>query len=127
MNMGIEKHMARRCAQTAVYWGNPVNDGFSNFTFDAPIEVQCRWQDKVQILGQQDETQTISRAIVMVTQDMDEDGMLYLGTLASLTTAQKADPKTIDKAYVIKRFEKSPAVGSNSVFLRKVHLTPWLG
>ena len=119
--------MAKRCAQTAVYWANPVNDGFNHFTFDDPIEIKCRWQDKIQILGQPDETQMISRAIALVTQDMTVDGLLWLGTLSQLSSIQRTEPHQIPNICIIKRFEKSPFVGSSTEYLRKVHLTPWIG
>lgn len=129
--MSIADFIASKCVQICVYWGDPVEDGYGGKTFAAPIELDCRWEDKSQIVGAIRTSQLIgydelSRATVFVTQDVEEGGVLYLGTLASLTAPQLADPKSIPTAHVIKRFEKSPALGSTTEFLRKAYLTPWL-
>lgn len=31
---------------TAVLWANPVPDGMGRYTFDAPVEIRCRWRVK---------------------------------------------------------------------------------
>jgi len=124
--MSIQSFIQSRCSQTAVYWANPTNDGFGHFTFDTPVEIDCRWQNRTQILSNSDGAAIISRAEVVVTQDLDEDGLLYLGSLTDLTTTQKANPRTVDTVAIIKRFEKTPALGSTTEFLRKAFLTPWL-
>lgn len=129
--MGIMTLIESKYAQVAVYWGNPVVDGYSNTTFDAPIEILCRWEDKEQVLGTQVGGEVtggvlLSRSIVFVKQDMTEGSYLYLGTLSELSSEEKTDPKLIDKAYIIKRFEKTPALGSSMEFLRKAFLTPFL-
>jgi hypothetical protein len=67
-----------------------------------------------------------SRACVYVKEDLDEEGMLYLGTLDDLNSDTELDPKSVDGAYFIKRFEKSPVLGSTTEFLRKAYLTPSL-
>jgi hypothetical protein len=134
--MSIADFITSRLVQTAVYWGNPREDGYGSVTFDDPVEIVCRWEEKAQILGtitgnQVIGYQDICRAIVFVNQDLDEEGFLYLGTLADIEDSSDSsgsfyDPHSIVGAHIIKRFEKTPAVGSNTVFLRKAFLTPWL-
>jgi len=131
--MSLMSIIESRYVQTAVYWANPVNDGYSNITFDKPVEIACRWEDKEQVLGTQVGGEVtggvlLSRSIVFVKQDMQEEEYLFLGTLADLDldSVGYIDPKEVDKAYVIKRFEKTPALGSTTVFLRKAFLTPFL-
>ena len=148
--MGIEAIVSRLCTEIAVYWGSPVSDGMGSFAFATPIEIPCRWQESGQILSDKDGNEIISKAVVYVTQDLDEEGMLYLGTLIDLgitsdnisvddtnvdvddtdvtvddagTALAVSDPKSVDKAYFINRFEKSPVL-RGSGFLRKVYLTP---
>jgi hypothetical protein len=70
--------------------------------------------------------------VVYVSQDLDYEGRLYLGTLASLeefldsSAGSYIEPNDIDTICIIKRVEKTPKLGANNVFLRKVFLTPWL-
>jgi hypothetical protein len=131
--MSIMSIIERSYVQTAVYWGSPIPDGYGGHTFANPIEVDCRWEDKEQFLGSQVGGEVtggllLSRSIVFVKQDMDEEGYLYFGTLddLDLDSNDYIDPKEVDKAYIIKRFEKTPAFGSTTEFLRKAFLTPFL-
>jgi len=118
--------ITQNCPQICVYWGNPQNDGRGGFTFDAPVELACRWEGITQIVADKFGNEITSRALVFVLQDVDEEGMLYLGTLDDLDSVDKENPKQVEGAYIIKRFQKTPALGSTSVFLRKAYLTPSL-
>jgi hypothetical protein len=123
--MSITGILTGSCVQTAVYWGSPVDDGYGGKTFDLPVEIKCRWEDGYRsILGNNGAT-IGSLARVYVLEDLDEEGFLYLGTLADLDLDSSGyiDPKEVDKAWIIKRFEKSPALKSTTVFVRKVYLT----
>ena len=112
--MRMEQFLQSMCTQDAVYWGNPQEDGFGGKTFDDPIAIKCRWQDKVQLLGTPDKETVISRATVVVLQDLQEDGLLWLGSLSSLTTEQRNNPRKIDHMCIVKRPEKTPALGSTT-------------
>ena len=131
--MSIETMIKRTCNQTAVYWGSPVNDGYGGETFDDPVEISCRWEDMHQIVTDAKGNELTSRALVFVLQDVDEEGYLYLGTLESLYDDYAGDssaggvnnPKIIEGAYIIKRFQKTPDLKGTG-FLRKAYLTPSL-
>lgn len=130
---GIQQFISNRLPQRCVYWGNPVEDGYGSKIFDAPIELPCRWEDMQQVIVETDGTQSLSRAVVFVDVDLDEDGLLWLGTLNDLVNFESAwdslgdvDHSLIPKLHIIKRWEKSPALNSTTQFLRKAHLTPYL-
>ena len=124
--MSITSAIRRLCKQDAVYWGNPQNDGYSNFTYDAAVEIKCRWQDKVQFFYDNEGNTQSSRAIVYPLQELDEEGWLYLGLLTDLTAAEIANPKIIPSASTIKKFEKSPVLNGTTDFYYKAWLTPLL-
>lgn len=124
--MSITSVIAGLCKQDAVYWGNPQNDGYSDFIYDAPVAIKCRWEDKVQFFQDRQGNEQSSRSIVYVLQELDEEGWLYLGLLTDLTTAEKANPKLIRAASTIKKFEKTPALGTTTDFYYKAWLTPLL-
>ena len=131
---GIAKLLDKRLTQTAVYWANPVNDGFGSYTYDDPIEIKCRWADRT-ILGYDKRTTdmgviTLSQTSVLVLQDLDNEGYLYLGTLEQLydlysgaeSSAAGLNPLEIEKAYKIKEFNKVPLLGSTTEFVRRAFL-----
>ena len=124
---GIEKVEARFCVQTCVYWGSPVNDGYGGFTFADPVELLCRWEDKTEVdigwfSSGNPGNALATKASVLVIQDLDLQGYMYLGTLADLTASNKTNPLTKAGAYVIHRFDKIPMVRKTDEFVR----TAWL-
>lgn len=129
MAKGIEKVVAKFCVETAVYWGNPQNDGYGGFSFDDPVEILCRWENKIELnigwvsTGHPGNIE-LSKASVLVTQDLDLNGVLWKGTLDELEAQYGEDvkPITIKDAYAIHRFDKIPMVFKTDEFVR----TAWL-
>lgn len=111
----------RNLNQTAVYWGTPVDDGDGGLTFADPVEIDCRWVDISEVITAASGEQIVSRAKVRVNQDLDERGMLYLGTLADLDSTQEGDPLSVDGAHEIRRFDKIPTIKANA-YSRKAWL-----
>lgn len=111
----------RNLNQTAVYWGNPQNDGYGGFTYDTPVEISCRWEDSTKIITDSNGREIVSQAEVHVNQDVDEKGLLYLGTLDDLDSDEESDPITIASAFEIKRFDKIPNLKATAYY-RKAYL-----
>lgn len=120
--MGIEKFIRTVCVQTAVYWGSPQDDGFGGFTFADPVEIPCRWEDKTQIVANMDGQETTSDTEVLVTQDLDYNGYLFLGTLTDLDSDQFDNPMLVSGAKPIISKSKIPMIKSTDAFVRKVYL-----
>jgi len=111
------------CVHTAVYWGSPQNDGFGEMTYATPVEVSCFWIDEQETLKNDDGTEWVTKAKVFVLQDMDEQGVLYLGALSGLSVTEKSTPlANLQKAREIKRFLKTPSLYDESTYVMKVIL-----
>lgn len=129
MAKGIEKIAAKFCVQDAVYWGNPQNDGFGGKTFDAPIQIKCRWEDKMEVdigwisTGHPGNIR-LTKAQVLVTQDLVPNGYLWLGTLAQLNVLYSdiTNPRVLIDAWPIHRFDKVPMVFKTDEFVRIAYL-----
>ena len=124
--MGIDKVIKRNLVQIAVYWGNPQDNRYGGFTYDAPIEVACRWEDMPQVMLDKEGEQDLSRAVVYLCIDVDTNGLLYLGRLTDIQGSGGIDFNNIQGIHQIRRWRKVPALGSNTIFLRKAFLTPYL-
>jgi len=134
--MGMQNMMIRNAPETAVYWGSPTENGEGGKTFAAPVELKppngVRWEETIQVTSDNKGNEVTSRAVIYLNQDVDEEGMIYLGTLDSLydiadSSAGAVDnPKAFANTWIIKRFVKTPALHSTTVFLRKAYLTPSL-
>jgi len=133
--MGIETFINQVCKQIAVYWGNPVADGYGGYSYDDPEEIYCRWSDEKQLFEADDGTQQVSKAILYLVEDVDMNGLLYLGELDDLDTSEEDSdgawhsPETnIETGLcIIKKFTKVPALRSTTEFVRKAYLTGWQG
>lgn len=119
---GILSFIKRVCVQRAVYWGAPEADGFGGYSFSEPKEVSVRWDDKTERVTDSNGNEIVSRAEIMVTEDVDEGGCLYLGELDSLSEGEKANPQSVEGAFLIKRVDRSPLYRSTNKFVRTVYL-----
>lgn len=108
----------RQLNQTAVYWGNPVKDGQGGLTWDAPIEINCRWNDFVKTMLAANGNEFVSQAKVQVDRDVDKNGMLFLGELDDLDSSEEADPTTGENIFIIRDFQKIPNVRQTDFFRR---------
>jgi hypothetical protein len=106
--------------QTAVYWGNPVKDGQGGFTWDDPVEIPCRWNDIVKTVLGRDGKEFVSKAIIQIDQDLDKNGMLFLGCLDDLDSSVEADPSTGDDVYIIRDFSKIPTVEPETFYRKAI-------
>ena len=110
------------CVQTAVYWSDPVENGYGKKIFASPIEIKVRWENKQKVLKSSDGEEVISQAEILLLQDVNEKGLLYLGHIDDLTSTQQVNPETIEGAKVILVFEKVPLFMSTTEFVRKAYL-----
>lgn len=95
-------------SQTAVWWTNPVNDGFGKRTFDHGVEVKCRWEQKSELFVDAQARQVMSRAVVYVDRDLAVHDYLYLGTLEELAVVG-IQPFELAEAFEIRAFKKIPS------------------
>ena len=109
------------CVQTAVYWGNPTSDGYGGTTYDDPVEISCRWEEKITLIQNIQGEEVVSKAEILLTQDVAANGLLFLGTLTDLDSGEEEDPMTVD-AWTILRFDKTPLFQSTDEFVQKAYV-----
>ena len=121
--MSIPKFIERVCVQTAVYWAPLAPDSYGAMTYDDPVDIACRWEDRQQLIRDAQGKEWISRAQILVTQDVLLQGCLYLGSLDDFESGDDvSDPKVINGAYEILSIDKTPLFRSTSKFVRTVYL-----
>ena len=103
--------------QTATYWSfsTRTTGGFAKRVFDAPVAISVRWEDTNELFMNARGEEQVSMSIVMIDQDVQEGGYLFLGT--SVAT----DPRAVTDARIIKKFDKTPDIKANK-FQRTVFL-----
>lgn len=118
MGSRIIKFIESICVQNAVYWAPPTFDGYGGSIFSAPMAIKCRWSDAPFIVKSKLGAMVIGSASVMVVDEVEEQGILWLGALADLTAEEKADPITnLQDAKIIKMRGKSPLLRSTTEFI----------
>ena len=125
--MGITKFIESVCKQTAVYWSDPVEDGRGGKTFEDPVEIKCRWTDYMTLIKDDKGQEYKTQAKLLVVEDLDYGGYLYLGYLEDLDDYYESDGRTIDPrliegAYPIITKKKTPLFKSTTKFVRTVLL-----
>lgn len=121
--MQIERYIKRISQHTAVYWSTPVAAADGSNTYAAPVEISCFWKEGFRENPDRDMKIVSAKAVVYVSQDLDEQGMLFKGTLNDLTTAQKADPRKVSRAYTYE-FVKTPSLHLKGKYNRMAIIAP---
>lgn len=124
--MGLQEFISSVCVQTAVYWAPGTRDGFGQPTWSTGVDIACRWDDTTTLSAERIINkygkEIVSQARLLVTQDINPEGYLYLGTISELSAQQKINPKLVPTAYPVQRIEKNPEFKSTSKFVRTVYL-----
>jgi len=88
--------------QDVVYWGAPTNDGYGGSSYAAPVEIKARWEQRSESFTDPTGEEKQSTAVVYVDRVVALGGLLYLGTLADLSSAEESDPLALEDAHEIK-------------------------
>jgi hypothetical protein len=111
--------ITRMRKQAAVYWGPPVDDGDGGFTYPAPVEITCRWDETKGMAKDLKTHDEVSNSTVYVDRDVEINGYLFLGSLSEVDEAAK--PTAIEGARRIEGFQKIPNLKATE-YLRVVTL-----
>lgn len=131
--MSLQGFIESVAVQTAVYWGNPRAGSAGDMVWDNPVEVKVRWDNVTKLIRDAKGKEVACRAEVLLAGqlendgtvtpiDLDVDGRLYLGGLYDLDSGQEVDPLSVDGAWAIMRFDKTPEFQSEEDFIRTTFL-----
>ena len=108
--MSLIKRMRK---QKAVYWSRGQADRHLIYSYEAPIEIKCRWEDRQEEFVTPEGTSKTSNAVVYVDRPMIPGDVLVYGAKISAHDNYRggksgASPETYPKAYVIQAFSVIP-------------------
>lgn len=107
--------------QTAVLWTVSTTDGYAGRTYAAGVAIIVRWLDKQELFIDSQGREVRSQAVVIVDRAIATGSYLYLGTLASLSAGQQADPKLVATAREVRAVSAVPNARATAT-VRKVWL-----
>lgn len=132
--MSIPSFIKKVCVQTAVYWGNPVSNGYGGFTYDEPTEIKCRWEDKQKIISNHQGEEIISNTEVMVNDSsiFSVGDVLFLGMLEDIYNLELGSesefayllPDQILNSHRVVAQDIIPLFRSTTKFIRVLYLKP---
>lgn len=111
----MARFFERNLPQTATVWTATTVDSAGDSSYDPPRTISVRWEDRTDLLVQEEGEQITSLGIVITPEDLTVGDYLFLGTSIS------ADPRGVDGAFQIKSFKKIPT-RSGKAFLRRYTL-----
>ena len=106
--MGLVDFAESVMVQPAVYWSPPVADGYGGYNFANIEELKVRWEGKNEIITTADGRQVTSTMEVLVPKKLTLGGYLWFGELATLTSVERSDPKSIVDARPILQIMQFP-------------------
>lgn len=105
----------RNLKEKATWWAASSN-GFGGSTFAAPVLIDCRWEDRQELIADVNGLGTfISNARVYVDRDVSIGDLLILGDSTSVS-----DPGTLARALKIRRFDKVTDLRSVNIVRRAI-------
>lgn len=134
--------------QPAIYWGEPVPDGYGNNIYSDVRQIMVRWEERSQMVVSNEGKEVVSRAEVLVNEDLSINGWIALGALdihigerhvglvtskGEIITTSKGEvitasvahypsPEEFPNAGQILEFRKTPLFRSKDEFVRSVLL-----
>lgn len=92
----------RQLHQTATYWAPLDTDLFGKKTYEAPVQLTVRWEDKQELYHNKHGQQVVSKSRIFLSQNVDLDGYILLGT------SVETDPVLVTGAEEIQQIARIP-------------------
>lgn len=105
----------RMLVETCVYWApTDGSDNSGQKRFASPVELLCRWVEKREVFTDRNGNMQESKAKVRVRVNVEELGVLWYGTLATLVSS--SDPFLNTNAYEIRYFCRIPKRQGDDIY-----------
>lgn len=107
--------LSRGYTQDITYWAPAGDNRYGDDTFEAPVKLRGRWEDRQEQMMLPSGEESVSKAIVFIGTDVDEEGYLAVGDY----TGQN-DPSAVAGAQQIRATVSIPSMRSNEVERRAI-------
>ncbi len=83
--MSIKSFLIKVRQQKAIWWKRTGTNVYREDTFDSPIEIDCRWEEKNELRKDDQGQEYVSKSFVMPDRSMTGGDYLKLGEIDSST------------------------------------------
>src|SRR5690349_19064390 len=91
-------------SQTLTWWRVTGVDGYNKPTFAAPVQLSCRWEDRVEKIQNDQGQDYVARSRIFLGSDVSTGDYLFLGTSGA------SDPRAVALARRVAAFRKTPSL-----------------
>lgn len=102
--------------QKCTHWAITGVDGYNEPTFAEAVQLDCRWEDRVEKLQSYLGEEFISRSRIFLSVDIADGDYLALGDHTGTP-----DPRVIRAAFSVKAWRKTPSL-DGTFFERKAYI-----
>lgn len=121
MSLAADCYNPRHLQQTAVYWERAGNNRAGQPAFNAAVEIECKWDDDTVEFFSPDGRKLLSKAVIIVGQDLKPGSALALAELADVEDLNFPYHPTNPKAWEIQGWAKTGNLAGTK-FVREVFL-----
>lgn len=104
----------RKLNQSAIYWAKSAPDGYGDYSYSAPVQILCKWEDKTDIVKNSRGEEVVSNSLVFIDRDVNFEDFLQLGEVDGLTPAS---PEGEQDAYPIIRKDSITSINNTETVL----------
>jgi hypothetical protein len=119
--MSILSLIKKVCVQDAVYWPYESNTGYEP-SYGAPQSIKCRWDGSSEVLTDKQGKQIVASAEILCPTKLEEEGLIWLGTLSSLSSEQRGDPRIIPGIAEVRKVSTTPLFKSTTKFVYQIYV-----
>lgn len=119
--MSVLSLIKKVCVQDAVYWPLASNTGYDP-SYGTPQSIKCRWDGSSEVLSDKQGKQIVASAEILCPTKLEEEGLIWLGLLSTLSTAQRGNPRTIPGAVEIRKISTTPLFRSTTKFVYQIYV-----
>lgn len=107
--------LVKRCQrQTLVYWAPGKANTNGEPTYLAPVQLTCRWDNRVQEIQTESGTVVVSRVELITESQLSVGGCVVYGSLS--TVSHLANPKRNSGAYEVLKVSSTPPISRGDTF-----------
>jgi len=115
--MSLELLLKKVRQHDAVLWKYAGPSGYGGSKYDSPKQIKVRWMEQAEVLSDNNGNEFVSRAEIILAEDVGRKSRIWLGKLDDLTEDQQSNPMQVENSYEIKRIDKKTRLGRSDYLL----------
>lgn len=98
--------------ETLIYWAPTDPSPFGEPQWCAPVEMTCRWDDKLQEIQSTSGTRVVSRVEIISQEKLKVGGFVYRGSMSDLLYPDS--PSCNEDTYEVLKVAETPTIRYNA-------------